>query len=128
MPTVMVTFVQATYMPWWHLSRFSGPKCSWTKLVWTQIFVEPKKFSWPQIFLRPKIFLWTQRNFRTQFFFDPKFFSNQKFVRTQNELQLKLKTIFRRRNQSFWTWGFLNRQGQRFYFNWSLTLMTKSLY
>ena len=34
--------------------------------------------------------------------------------------------IFGGRKQSFWTWGCLNWQGQIFYFNWSLTLKTKS--
>ena len=39
-----------------------------------------------------------------------------------------MKTISGGRTQSFWTWSFLNWQGQRFYFNWSLTQKTKSCF
>ena len=36
--------------------------------------------------------------------------------------------MFGGRKQNVWTWGCLNWQGQRFYFNWSLTLKTKSCF
>ena len=36
--------------------------------------------------------------------------------------------IFGGRKQNFWSCSFLNWQGQRFYFEWSLTLKTKSCF
>ena len=69
---------------------------------------------------------WTQIIFGPNIFSDRKFFQTKTFFWTQNELQWK--AIFGGRKQRFWTWGSLNCQGQRFSFNWSLTLMTKSCF
>ena len=57
-------------------------------------------------------------------FFKPNIFSPPNFV--SDPEWTSMKTIFGGRKKCFWTWGFLNWQGQRFYFNWSLTIKTKS--
>ena len=69
-------------------------------------------------FLEPNFFFQTQNLFMFSIFSDPK------ICLAQNYLQWK--TIFGGRKQSFRTWGFLNCQEQRFYFNWSLTQKTES--
>ena len=73
----------------------------------------------PKFLLEPKKFR-NERFFRTRFFSDLTFFVDPKWT--------SWKMIFGGRKQSFWTWGCLNWQGQRFYFNWSLTLETKSCF
>ena len=104
------------------------------------LFSDPKIFFWPKIFFRPKI-IFRPKIYGPKIFFGTNFFSEQSFFRNTNFSDPKFfsdltffadpkwtswKMIFGGRKQSFWTWGCLNWQGQRFYFNWSLTLETKS--
>ena len=114
--------------------KFSDPIFFRTKLFFSDpiFFFGPTIFFWPKILFRPKslfrpIIFWAQIFGQTQFFSvkeilsDPNFFlpkilfrAKQIFL-TLNELQLK--PIFEERQQIFWTWCFLNRKRQRFYFN-----------
>ena len=81
---------------WTH--NFRGPKCSWTKLLQTQIFF------WSKIFLDTKFFS-TPKFFRTQKFFNPKLFQTQFFPDT------KFFQTFLRLN-IFWNfWDFHWRRG-----------------
>ena len=77
-----------------------------------KFFSDPKSFSCPKFFWEPKFFQ-TQKFFRLFIFFRPK----------MNFMKDDLW-----REKGFWTWGCLNWQGQRFYFNWSWTLKTKSCF
>ena len=74
-------------------------------------------FLWDPIFFGTKNLL-DLKDFQTQIFFQPKIFSDSKWT--------SMKMIIWGIKQTFWTWGFLNLLMQMFYFNWSLTLKTKS--
>ena len=107
MPTVMVTFVQATYMPWWHFSisnisdvagpiliklfksNFFGLMIFENQKVFVQNIFGPKFFG-PRIFQGTKFVdnkqfsglkkLCKPKHFQIQFFLDPKaLFHTQKF-------------------------------------------------
>ena len=100
-----------------------GPKNFFldSTLILDQTFSHPKKFL-DLKFFRPKtfirsIFCYAQNSSWNQNFFRPKICSDPKWI--------SMKMIFGGIIQSFWTWGFLNCQSQRFYLNWSLTLKTK---
>ena len=62
---------------------FCGPKCSWTKLLWTHLntifFSRPKILLGIQVF-RPEILL-NPKKIWTQIFFWPQIFSDLKFFR-----------------------------------------------
>ena len=103
------------------------------KIFHTKIFFRPKIFRTRNFFgsksiigikISLKFFLYKTCISWAKILTEPKNFSDPHFFLTQNELQWK--TISGGRKQSFWTWGFLNWQGQWSYFIWSLKLKTKS--
>ena len=53
-----------TKLFWGH--NFCGLKCSWTKFLRAQFFVNTKFFSRPEILLEPKVFFHAQNFFQTQ--------------------------------------------------------------
>ena len=97
----------------------------------TQNFFRIKFFSDVKIFFRQNIFadpnfFLALKVFRTKNFFRPSIFFRLKII--SDPKWASMKAVFGGRKHGFWIWGFLNWQGQRFYFNWSLTLKTKSCF
>ena len=83
---------------------------------WPKFFSNPNYF-WIQNFFRSKIFLdptffWTHNFFWTNIFFTPNIFFGPQIFLTQNELQ----------------WKHSLEEEKGFYFNWCLTLKTKSYF
>ena len=101
MPTIMVIFVQSTFVlaTFVHIRNISDVTESiFTKNFCIQNLLDPKSF-WTQIFSEPTFF-WGTKFFSHQNFFgpkifltpqifsNPKLFSDSKSYLTQNELQL----------------------------------------
>ena len=134
-----IFFTKHFFLPnilFWTQNCFWVKKIFWPKILFTHNFMDPKnllrtqKFYCPKFFSRPNLFL-DPTFFQTQrfvglklligpkLFFRPKIFSDPfglKIVfRSKIFFNTKWKwlTIFGGRNPSFWTWSFLNGQGQR---------------
>ena len=111
---------------------FLDPEIFWSTIFWTKNFFF-FLFFWTQHFFLIKFF--PSQNFihPNKIFQTLKFFSDQQFLSGNYFLLAK---FFFKPGIFFWTkWTSmkedllnlrLSRQGQRFYFNWSLTLHTKS--
>ena len=92
MPTVLVTFVQATYtlVTFVHISNISvvtGLILTWTKLLRVQFFFNTKFFSRPKISFGLKVFrleilLDPKKNLDLKLFFKPKIFLDPKFFKS----------------------------------------------